>query len=230
MEFEEIKQQSNLKVLFRGKSGRGKTYLSCKIVLALSKEGVNVKYVDTEAEGSTTIVQIVEDPETEFTEGDVENIEYVQASGFDTLREEISHSEQKKYDVLVLDTLDHKNAYALRKLVSEDEEKDEDRAQSEADWNQWLATYDLERVLMETINKPKCNIIATLDPESGKMDKPKGAQTNCHGYFTVVVDLTKSGDGWGNKVRNWVGNPKGVIGHSANNITEAIVKEIEGRS
>lgn len=219
MNLQELKQKSNFKVLLRGKSGRGKTYRVCKIALMVSSEGISVKYVDTEAEGAATMVELVEGGE--FDEESLENVEYVQARNLEDIWEEVSDEEQEKFDVIIVDTLDHKHSFA--KVAA----KDDDRA-SDPDWNQYAEVYATEVNLMERLNKPLCNIVATLDPDSGSMDKDKGVQTNIHGYFSVVVDVMKDGDSWVNSIRNWVGRGE-LQGKSVNNLEEAIAKEIVER-
>jgi hypothetical protein len=220
MEYEQIKRQSNMKVLFRAKSGRGKTLNSVKIALMVSRNGGSVLYIDTEQEGSTTIVELVESGE--FDEEDVSGIEYVQAESYDDLMGYLSQDTQEEYDLVVVDTLDHKHSFAIRKVTN--------NRKADADWNQYPQIYDSEKRIMEAIGKPRTNIVATIDPESGKMDKPKGCQTNVHGYFTAVFDLRKDGDEWGNVVRNYVGNSN-VIGKQVpelpENLSEKILERID---
>lgn len=219
MKYEEIKRQSNIKVLFRGKSGRGKTFSSAKVALIVSRAGRDVLYIDTEQEGSTTIVELVESGE--FEEGDVENVEYVQAESYSDLMGYISPETQKDYDLVIVDTMDHKHSFAIRKVT--------DSRKPDADWNQYPQIYDAEKQIMERIGKPNTNIICTLDPESGKMDKPKGCQTNIHGYYTGVIDMRKDGDDWGNIVRNYVGKGD-IIGKQIGELPENIADKIIERS
>lgn len=219
MEYEEIKKRANLKVLLRGKSGRGKTLNSVEIALILSKEGFDVLYVDTEQEGSTTIVELVESGE--YGEDDVRGIEYVNAESYSDLMGYIDTDNQKKYDLVVVDTLDHKHSFAIKKVT--------DERKPDANWNQYPSIYDAEKQVMERLAKPKTNILATLDPESGSMDKPKGAQTNIHGYFTVVIDLRKNGDDWNNVVRNYVGNSD-VIGKGIGDLSGDLADQIMERT
>lgn len=180
--------------------------------------------MDTEQEGSTTMVNLIESDSTDFEKGDVGNIEYVPVSSFDEYMSYIDPEEgyHDEFDLIVVDPIDHKHTYALRKVVEQQE------AQS-ADWNEYSRIYDAEKSMMEKLQKPKTNILATIDPESGKVDKPKGAQTNVVGYFGLVVDLTKDGEGWGNKVRNYVGRSN-AIGNKIGNLTDHITDEVIERS
>jgi|APHM01.1.fsa_nt_gi RecA/RadA recombinase len=199
MEFDELKKLSRRKILLRAKSGRGKTRLCSIVALNVARAGARVLYVDTEAEGSTTMVEMVEDPDTDFEPDDVGNVEYVQAQSYEELMDAIDKDgpNQGKFDLIVVDTLDHKHSYTLKHVTDA-------KLESDADWNQYPHIYSAEKQLMEQIGKPTTNFICTLDPDSGSMDKPKGAQTNVHGYFDIVLELIKNNDGWDNKIRNWV--------------------------
>lgn len=224
MNFDTLKAQSNMKVLLRGKSGSGKTRTASVVSLRVSSSGGKVLYLDTEQEGSTTMVNLVESDGTDFDESDVENIEYVLVSSFDEYMDYIDpeNGYHDEFDLIVVDPLDHKHTYALRKVVEQQE------AQS-ADWNEYARIYDVEKSMMEKLQKPKTNILGTIDPESGKSDKPKGAQVNIVGYFGVVFDLYRDGEGWGNKVRNYVGKSD-VIGNEVGNMVEHITEEVIERS
>lgn len=217
MDFNTLKSKSKIKILLRGKSSRGKTYTACKTTLELLNNGANVIYVDTEAEGSATLVNVIESEG--YSQDVVENLEYVKVDNYSMLMETIER--QDECDVMVVDTLDHKHSFALKNVTDA-------KIESDADWNEYAQIYSAEKQVMEELGKPDCNIIATLDPDSGKMGKPKGAQTNVHGYFSVVVDMKKSGDEWTNKITNWVGKGH-VIGASADNLIEALSGEIEER-
>lgn len=219
MQFQELKQQSVVKVLFRGKSGRGKTLDAAKLALELSKRGAKVIYGDTEAEGSTTIVNLVE--RGDYSEEDVENIQYERVSSYDELEALVSPENQEKFDLIIIDTLDHKHSYALREVSN-------DKRAADTDWNQYPTIYSLEKDLMDRIGKSETNILATLDPDSGKMDKPKGTQTNIHGYFSIVCDLQKAGDDWSTTIRNWVGRSD-IIGSPAEGLVGAVVEEVMER-
>lgn len=219
MKFAEIKQQSVMKVLLRAQSGRGKTFNVSRLAIEISKEGGDVLYIDTEAEGSTTIVHLVESGE--YEEEDVEGIEYKQADSYDSLTRAISDEKQQKYDLIIVDTLDHKHSYAINATV-------DDPKHDSPDWNMYPNIYSLEKNIMETIGKPKTNVVCTLDPESGKMDKPKGCQTNIHGYFSVVIDIKQGGEGRVFQVRNWVGK-EDWIGKSQPKFLDIIKKEIQER-
>lgn len=224
MELEELKKQSNIKVLLRGKSGRGKTYRAANIALNVCDAGGKVLYLDTEAEGSTTMVELIEDEETDFDEDTVATLEYKQVDSYEDLKSIIDNDNgaQSDFDLIVIDTLDHKHSYVLKHVT--DAKRD-----SDPDWNEYAAIYSEEKELMENIGKPKANIIATIDPDSGSMDKPKGAQTNVHGYFTAVIDLTKESDGWSHKIRNWV-NKGDAIGAKHPDLTRKLTEEVTERS
>lgn len=218
MKLEELKQQSQVKVLFRGQSARGKTRNSCKIVLELLGEGLDILYIDTESEGANTLVNLIE--KEGYDDDIVENLTYQQVGDLEQLMEWLEKEGQ--YDVTVIDTLDHKHSFVLKAITDA-------KTEAGADWNEYAQIYSHEKEVMEDIGKPDSHIIATIDPDSGKIDKPKGAQTNVHGYFSIVVDLNKSGGEWGNKITNWVGRDE-VIGVGADNLTEAITNEILERT
>lgn len=220
MEYDKLKSKSVKKILLRAKSGRGKTITAAKVSLEVSKAGGEVLYVDTEAEGSTSMVALVEDESTDYTPGDVDNIEYVRADSYTDLMENIHAQDGRhtEFDLIVVDTLDHKHSYVLKHVTDA-------KREAGADWNEYAAIYSEEKEMMEQIGKPKTNILATLDPESGSMDKPKGAQTNIHGYFTAVIDLKKNGDEYSNSVRNWV-NRDDLIGNAISNLDDAVTKEL----
>jgi len=224
MELQELKQQSNIKVLLRGKSGRGKTYRVCEVALNVLDDGGKVLYLDTEAEGSTTMVSLVEDPDTDFDEDTVEGLEYRQVDSYDEMMGLLDNDSgvQDQFDLVVLDTLDHKHSYVLKHVT--DAKRD-----SDPDWNEYAAIYSEEKEFMEQIGKPEANIIATIDPDSGSANKPKGAQTNVHGYFTAVIDLTKESDGWSHKIRNWV-NKGDAIGAKHPDLTAKLTEEVVDRS
>jgi hypothetical protein len=219
MELDELKRQSWIKVLLKGKSGRGKTRMCSKIALTLSRDGISVLYVDTESEASTTMVKFIEDGE--YEESDLQNVTYKQVSDYDSLVDHIGDDAQEEYDVIIVDTLDHKHTFALEKVTGE-------KRKANADWNQYPQIYSREKEIMEALSKPSCNIIATLDPDSGKVDKPKGAQTNIHGYFNIVIKLIKDGDSWGNKTRNYVGWSD-AIGKKIPDLDEQLTDEIRDR-
>ena len=224
MELQELKKQSNIKVLLRGKSGRGKTYRAVVVALNVCDAGGKVLYIDTEAEGSTTMVSLIEDEDTDFDEDTIDTLDYRQCESYDEMMSLLDKDNgiQEKFDLVVIDTLDHKHSYVLKHIT--DEKRDAD-----ADWNEYAQIYSEEKEFMEEIGKPKANIIATIDPDSGSMSKPKGAQTNVHGYFTAVIDLTKEGDGWSHKIRNWV-NKGEAIGAKHPNLTEKLTEEVTERS
>lgn len=224
MKLEELKQKSQLKVLLRGKSGRGKTRTASVIALMVSRAGGRVLYIDTEAEGSTTLVNMVESSETEYDSEDVENIEYVQVDNYDQMIEHLDpdSGNHQDFTLVILDTLDHKHSYVLKHVT--DAKRD-----SGADWNEYASIYAEEKEVMEKIGKPRTNILCCLDPDSGSVDKPKGSETNVHGYFSVVVDLKKSGDEWAKKVQNWVGLER-AIGTNPANFEDKIVEEVMKRT
>ena len=201
MDFEELKQKDNVKVLLRGKSGRGKTRLCCKLSLEVSRAGGEVLYVDTEAEGSSTMVAMIEHSDSKYEPSDVDNIEYVQANDYSELIDYVDNEgrHQANNDLVVIDTLDHKHSYVLKAVTDAKHDGD-------ADWQEYASIYAEEKEVMEMVGKPPTNVIATLDPESGSRGKPKGAQTNIRGYFTIVLRMLKSDDDWTHKIINWVGH------------------------
>lgn len=220
MELQELKSQSVAKGLLRAKSGRGKTLTCVKVSFEMSKAGFKVLYVDTEAEGATTMTNLIESGE--YSEGVLENIEYERVSSLEELYSVTERSVQRKYDLIIIDTLDHKSTF------SKQEVKDDDRA-ADPDWNQYAEVYAHETNVMERVNKPVTNVLATLDPDSGSMKKDKGVQTNIHGYFSIVVSLNKSGDEYTNKVVNWVGKDD-YTGKSIANLHEGLAKEFMERA
>jgi hypothetical protein len=189
----------------------------------LAQEGAKVLYVDTEAEGSTTMVALVEDEDTEFEKGDVENIEYERVNEFSEYMEYLhpDNGYQDEYDLIVVDTLDHKHTYAIKEVVG-------DVKIDEVDFNQWNPIYDKQKKMMEVINDPRTNILATIDPDSGKMDKPKGTQTNVHGYFNIVIDLMYNSGEYKNKIRNWV-NKGEHRGKAVPELEEKLTEEFRSR-
>ena len=218
MELSELKKQSNLKVLFEAPSGFGKTYNSCKVALELLEAGLSVLYIDTESEGSETLINIIE--AEGHDEDVVENLDYVRAGDYGNLTEAINRGDG--YDVMIVDTLDHKHSYVLKAVA--DAKRD-----SDADWNQYPQIYSEEKELMNVLGDPDTNVIATLDPNSGKSDKPKGAQTNIRGYFSAVIELKKQGDGdWNHKILNWVGKSD-WIGKAHPEFPEVVAGEIKDR-
>lgn len=195
MEIQELKQHANKRILLEGPSGRGKTYRCSKVVLEILGEGGTVLYADTEAEGSSTILNLIE--EDGHDESIVEDLEYVSVEDYDGLLKVIEMA--ANYDLLILDTLDHKHSYVLKEVA--DAKRDGD-----ADWNEYPQIYGEEKEIMRSLVDCKTNVIATLDDESGSRDKPKGAQTNIRGYFTAVVEMKKSGEQeWTHKIVNWLG-------------------------
>lgn len=213
MDIEELKRKSFLKVLLTGESGTGKTFNSSKVSLNLLERGADVLYVDTEAEGSTTLLELidVEDYDDEVVDG----LDYLPVDGLEEWYGAFEKSDE--YDFMVIDTLDHKHSYVIKAVTDA-------KLDSNADWNEYAQIYSKEKELMEKIGKPNTNILATLDPDSGKSDKPKGAQTNVFGYFTAVVQLFKSGDEWSNKIINWVGHSERIGTKAAdlpNNLTSS---------
>lgn len=194
MKFEELKQRSNTKILLTGKSGRGKTYTASQVAIEISKNGGKVKYADTESEGTDTMFKLVS--EGDYGEEDIKNINYEQVGEYERLHEIVENTEE--YDLLIVDTLDHKHTMALKYVTDA-------KMKEGAEWNEYPAIYSAEKQIMEKLSKPSCNILCTLDPESGKSGKPKGAQTNIRGYFSVVLRMVREGDGWTYKVLNYVG-------------------------
>lgn len=226
MKLSDLKKQSNIKVLLKGISGTGKTKTLCETGLLVSRAGYRVLYIDTESEGSTTMVKLIENPDVEFAEDDLENLEYVQVGTYDGLMEYIDpdNGYHDEYDLIIIDTLDHKHTFTLRKVI------DEQDAQN-ADWNEYPRIYGAEKNMMEKIGKPKTNIMASLDPESGKIDKPKGTQTNIHGHFNIVFNLVKDGDEWFSLINNYVGRTDVIGGKvKSDDVPEKMADEILDRS
>lgn len=195
MEFSELKKKSNLKVLLEGQSGSGKTLSASKVALEVMESQGDVLYLDTEAEGSETMVNLIEDGD--YSEDVVQNLTYERVESHSDFKDNLSR--MGDYDLIVLDTLDHKHSFVLKAIA--DAKRDGD-----ADWNEYPQIYGEEKELMRMVGDPESNIVATLDPNSGSDDKPKGAQTNIGGYFSAVIETRKKGDGeWGHKITNWVG-------------------------
>lgn len=215
---QQLKEKSNKKILLRGESGSGKTHTTSRVIIEALDDDMEVMYVDTESEGSTTIVEMIE--QGDYEEEILEGLDYEQIDDFERFMDLISKDNQEGYDILVVDTLDHKHTMALKEVTNAE-------MASEADWNQYPMIYDVEKSIMELLSKPKCHVIGTIDPDSGKIDKPKGAQVNVHGYFNIVVDLTKSGGEWGNIVRNWV-NRGDWVNKEHPELVEALVNELTG--
>ena len=220
MDIEELRQKSNLKVLLRGKSGRGKTRQSSLVALEVLDEGMDVLYIDTESEGSTTILGLIE--EMGYDESVVDGLEYIQAESYEDMKSSLNRAGE--YDLIVFDTLDHKHSYVLKAVTDA-------KSSTEADWNEYPQIYSKEKEFMDDLRKIDTNLLATLDPESGKSSKPKGAQTNVQGYFSVVVDLYRDGTNWSHKIENWIGRSE-IIGKQLGNVElyEAISDETIERS
>lgn len=219
MEFDNLLQENNLKVLLYGKSARGKTRDACVISLTLSAAGYDVLYLDTEAEGSVTMVNLIENGE--FEEDDVSNITYERVGDYSDLMDYLDPSVQEKYCLIVVDTMDHKHTYALSEVSAA-------KMKADVEWNEYAQIYAAEKDMMEMIGDPYCNILCTMDPESGKRDKAKGVQTNIHGYFSVVIEKIKTADGWGGKIENWVGRSE-LIDTQSPNPEKAVIEAIEKR-
>jgi hypothetical protein len=220
MEFSELKGESSQRVLLRGKSGRGKTRTCCEIALEMMSEGYTVKYVDTENEGSNTLVTLVE--QQDYEKDVVENLDYHRVESYEDMKSIMSDAED--YNLLIFDTLDHKYSYVLKAVTDA-------RTSGDVDWSEYPKIYSEEKEFMDSLTKLDVNLLATLDPESGKTDKAKGVQANVHGYFSTVIDLYRDGDDWTHKVENWVGRSD-LIGGSIGNVslTEALVEEFSDRA
>lgn len=216
----DLRQQSTYKVLFRGESGTGKTMKSCRITIECLKRGLSVKFVDTEAEGSTTLVNLVE--ENSVDEDVLENLTYVQVSNYNELAEHISEEVQRKFDLLVLDTLDHKNTFAERAVTQSD-------LAENPDWNQYPEIYARERAVMETLSNAECSVVSTIDPESGKGNKKKGIQTNVNGFFTAVIILYRDGQEFTHKIENYVGRSD-LIGKMDSELVDKLAQKVETRT
>ena len=222
MDFEELKRQANHKVLFYGRSRSGKTRAVTTIALEAAHAGLKVKYVDTESDGSMSLVNLIE--RGDYKREAVRNIEYIVVDNYDELVSNISKDSgsQDKFDLIIVDTLDHKHTFALRKVTDA-------KVKSDADWNEYPMIYSTEKQIMEIISKPDTNFVATLDPESGSMDKPKGAQANILGFFSVVVRLQKDSDTYAGTIENWIGRDD-VIGATkkTDDVVGAITERVTG--
>lgn len=216
MDIQELREKTQKRYLFKGKSGRGKTLQSCRVALKILSAGGEVLYVDTESEGSATMLNVIEDEN--YPDDVVEGLDYTRTEGYSDLMESISNAED--YNLLVLDTLDHKHSYVLKEVA--DAKRD-----NGADWNEYPQIYGEEKEMMRSLGSISTNLIATLDPESGSSDKPKGAQTNIEGYFTTVVELRKQGEQeWGHKIINWLGHSE-WIGKQHPKFPDPVVGEIK---
>jgi SpoVK/Ycf46/Vps4 family AAA+-type ATPase len=220
MEFEELKRQSNKTILLYGPTMRGKTMSVSNIALSLASQGVPVKYVDTESEGSSTMVELVE--RGKYEESAVNNIEYVVVDDYDEFVNEIDEEQgvHDEYGLIVIDSLDHKHSFALKKVTDA-------KMKSEADWNEYPAIYSTEKQIMEIISKPQTNILATLDPNSGSENKPKGAQTNIKGYFSIVIELERGDNMYAGTIENWIGREDILLTtHETTDIVDKLTNEI----
>ncbi len=206
MDFQELKSKAKKKALLRGESATGKTMTASQTTMRVLDSGYEVKYIDLESEGRDTIVKLVEDGE--YEEEVVSGLDYVQPDDYEDFESELSRG--SNFDLVVIDPMDHKHTMVL-KHVSDAKTK------ADADWNEYPQIYSGEKQIMESISNMDTNVLCTLDPDSGKEDKPKGAQTNIHGYYSIVVDLYRGGDEWQHKVFNWIGRPD-LIGGSINNV------------
>ena len=219
MDLEELQLKDNITILEYGKSARGKTYDACRVALELSGDGYDVLYADTESQGSTTLYQLV--TSGDYDESHLENIDYHEVGGYSDLMELLEPSNTEDYCLVVIDTLDHKHSYVLKAVTDA-------KRESDAEWQEYARIYSEEKEVMERIGNANTNILCTLDPESGSSDKPKGAQTNIHGYFTVVIRKIKTGDGWASEIENFVGDTS-LIGSQATNVYRKITEEVDKR-
>lgn len=215
MELSELKEKSYTKTLLKGESGRGKTYTATEIAMKVSEMGGDVLYLDTESEGTTTMLNLIE--AGKYDEDGIENIDYERIDTYNDFKQYLEN-DTSEYDLVIIDTLDHKHSFVIKAVTDA-------KRKADADWNEYATIYSEEKEVMESIAKPDCHILATIDPESGKSDKPKGAQTNVDGYFSIVVEMKKSSDGWKNVVRNYVGESQ-KIGKSPNNLAEHLSEKI----
>lgn len=216
MDIQELKEMSNTSVLLRGKSGRGKTRNAVKVSLQILQVGGRVLYAESESQASKTFLKAIEDGDLE--EGVVEELVLTQMNSYEDMKNVISKAPD--YDLVVLDPLDHKHGFVLKEVTDA-------KTKADADWNEYPQIYSHEKELMQDISKVDANVLATLDPESGKKNKPKGTQTNIHGYFDCVVDLYRDGDDWSHRVENWIGR-NDLVGAEIGSIPiwEALFDEI----
>lgn len=216
MEFDELKAKTNTKILVRGESATGKTRTAVLVTLEVLSEGHNVKYIDLESEGRETLVRLVENGD--YDKEVVQGLDYVTVDGYESFKSEMLDGED--YDLLVVDPMDHKHTMVLEYVTDA-------KTKADADWNEYPQIYSGEKQIMETISDMETNVLCTLDPDSGKDDKPKGSQTNIHGYYSIVVDLYRSGDEWQHKVFNWIGRSDLIGGEMGNvDLHEALSKEV----
>lgn len=213
MKLNTLKEFSTVNVLLEGKSGRGKTYNACQIAVEVLDSGGSVLYIDTETQGSKTLVKVVEEG---YHNDVVEDLDYRRASDLDSLMPAIDEAED--YDMVVVDTLDHKHGFVIEAVT-------EAKSNPEADWNEYPVIYSKEKEVMQALENSKTSVVATLDPESGSSEKPKGAQTNVRGYFDVVFRLVRNDAEWGNSCLNWVGQGD-RIGKTAGDLPGRIVEEL----
>jgi hypothetical protein len=218
MELETLREQSNVKGLMRGRSSVGKTYNASRVALEILDAGGSVLYVDTESDGSTTLVNVVE---REYEPGVVSDLDYRRVGSYEGLVESIEDGED--FDLVVVDTLDHKHSYVLKHVTDA-------KIESGADWNQYPHIYAQEKEFMRQLTSLDTNVLACVDPESGSSDKPKGAQTNVHGYFNIVIDLFRNDGERSHRVENFVGR-EDIIGGKMSNVEvwEALSETFEKR-
>lgn len=219
MDFGQLKSNTSSKILLRGESATGKTMTASKVSMEILEAGYSVKFIDLESEGRETIVKLVD--RGDYEESDVEELSYVQVSKYEELESEIQSGED--FDLLVIDPMDHKHTMVLKYVTDA-------KTKADADWNEYPQIYSGEKQIMEKISNMGTNVLCTLDPASGKEDKPKGTQVNIHGYYSVVVDLYRSGDEWQHQVFNWIGRPDLIGGEIDNfDLYEALGEEIAER-
>lgn len=200
MDVSELQELTQKRILLEGPSGYGKTYTSCQVALGVLEAGGSVMYVDTETEGSGTILNVMRDQGHD--DEVIEDLEYQRVDDYDGMKNAIERA--SGFDLMVFDTLDHKHSYVLKAVA--DAKRDND-----ADWNEYPQIYGEEKEVMRAMGSIGTNVVATIDPESGSDSKPKGAQTNIRGYFTAVVEMRKPAeDEWGHKVIAWMDHPEWI--------------------
>lgn len=216
MDIEELRKKSNRKILLRGNSGRGKTRQSAMVTLHVLDEGGDVLFIDTESEGAPTILALID--QLGYDEDLVDGLEYEMVESYEDMKSSLNNSSD--YDLVVFDTLDHKHSYVLKAVTDA-------KTKADADWNEYPQIYSKEKEFMDDLRKLETNLLATIDPESGKSNKPKGTQVNIQGYFTIVVDLYRDGNDWSHKIENWIGRSD-LIGKEIRNtdIHDALASEI----
>lgn len=218
MEYEQLLEKTNRKVHLKGVSNTGKTFTASKVVVNCLRAGMEVCVGDLEDSVVKTIVNIIESNDVDKEV--VGNLEMVEVESFDDLIELTERGQE--FDLVVFDPLDHKHSLAAEHSLDV-------KTEADIEWNEYHLVYSWEKEVMKRINKMECNVITTIDPESGSSDKDKGVQANIHGYHDIVISLILNGDEHTNKVRKWLGK-EDISGSPVGNLTEGLSKQIIQRT